>query len=239
MASRFYIPPAAWSEKTLPDEEVSHALRVLRIREGEQIEFFNGEGKVAHAVVEEISKKSFTFKVEEEWETRPISPEVHLYQAVPKGKNMELIIQKAVELGVSEIHPIITQNTIAISDQPDKKRDKWQKTALEACKQCKQAFLPIVHLPVNLKDLPAFSEDLKVIGALTEEAVSLKEILEKEDVPEKVALAIGPEGDFTSEELTFFQTQGFLPATLGSLTLRAETAALFMLSSVNYAFKLS
>jgi 16S rRNA (uracil1498-N3)-methyltransferase len=151
---------------------------------------------------------------------------------------MELIIEKAVELGVNAIVPVLTERTVVKLDtrEAEKKREKWQRLVLESCKQCGQNWLPEVHLPQPFADtwdqLPA--HDLRLVAALQEDAKPLKASLlhigSGARRPSSVLVAIGPEGDFTPAEYALAQAHGCLPVSLGPITLRVETAALYCLS---------
>lgn len=236
MAARFYIPPTNWLNDLLPEEEAKHALRVLRIKEGETIELFDGKGRVAEAVVKTCTNKSLQYAIIDEQSVAPITPSIHLYQSIPKGKNMDLIIQKAVELGVAEITPLITQNTVAVSGSPAKKVEKWQRVALEACKQCKQPWLPQVNLPASIDSVTADESDLKLVASLRPNAVRMRQVVSDHPEATSIALVVGPEGDFTSSEVDSAEASGFIPISLGELILRVETATLYGISALRYAY---
>ena len=236
MAARFYIPPTNWLNDLLPEEEAKHALRVLRIKEGETIELFDGKGRVAEAVVKTCTNKSLQYVIIDEQSVAPITPSIHLYQSIPKGKNMDLIIQKAVELGVAEITPLITQNTVAVSGSPAKKVEKWQRVALEACKQCKQPWLPQVNLPASIDSVTADESDLKLVASLRPNAVRMRQVVSDHAEATSIALVVGPEGDFTSSEVDSAEASGFIPISLGELILRVETATLYGISALRYAY---
>lgn len=236
MAARFFLSSPDWDSGLLTGEEGRHATKVLRLKKGAGIELFNGEGKVATAEVSEVDGKTLRFQIQEESHPAALLPEIHLYQAVPKGKNMDLIIQKAVELGVAHIHPLLTENTVAISDQPEKKREKWQKIALEACKQCKQPYLPEVHAPLSFSALETIPDGERLVGALHPRAVPMKNALEKAPPRGVLTLAVGPEGDFSEREYERLEELGFQPVSLGKLVLRVETATLYMISAVRFFY---
>src|SRR5258708_26122222 len=167
-----------------------------------------------------------------------------LAQAIPKGKNMDLIVKKGVEIGAAEIAPLISERTIVDLDQKEAelKQAKWQQVAIEAAKQCGQNWLPTVHAPQKLKDFfsHAGAGDLRLIGSLQPDAVHLKKILsdyveQHRDRPKNVLMMVGPEGDFTPAELALAKTHGCLPITLGPIILRVETAAIHCLSVLSYA----
>ena len=236
MPARFYVTPNDWSRNQLSEEESRHAQKVLRLKNGDHIELFNGEGLTALARIDESVRKRLNYEIESEELHSPIEPAIHLYQAIPKGKNMDLIIQKAVELGVTEIYPIITENTVAVSGNPTKKLEKWQRITLEACKQCKQSWLPIISEPQSLTKIDAFKGEQKYTAALTQDATPLNSYLGKAEAPESIAIAVGPEGDFTKKETDFLMESQFKPISLGNLILRVETATIYTVSAIRYAF---
>jgi 16S rRNA (uracil1498-N3)-methyltransferase len=179
-----------------------------------------------------------------ETETPSLRCRITLGQAIPKGKNMDLIVQKAVEIGAAEIAPIVSERTIIHLSAKDaaQKQAKWQQVAIEAAKQCGQNWLPLVHLPRKLKDFftgnPA-TFDLRLIGSLQSDAQHLKKILadyagEHRHLPASVLMMIGPEGDFTPAELALAKSHSCLPITLGPIILRVETAAIYCLSILSY-----
>ena len=157
---------------------------------------------------------------------------------------MELIVQKAVEIGAAEIAPIMSDRTIVQVDPETaaQKQSKWQQVAIEAAKQCGQNWLPRVHTPRILCDFFSAAEgsfDLRLIGSLQPDAQQLKKILadyshEQGDHPRSVLMLIGPEGDFTPAELALARRHGCLPITLGPIILRVETAAIYCLSILSY-----
>jgi 16S rRNA (uracil1498-N3)-methyltransferase len=171
--------------------------------------------------------------------TSPIACEVTLAQAVPKGKNMDFIIEKATELGARSIAPLLSERTIFQVDAEEalKKKQKWQRVAIEACKQCGQNWLPELQTPLSLK---AFFEggakfDLMLIASLQPDARHLKQVLGESGVkPQRVLVLVGPEGDFTPAEIALAKSHGCRPITLGPIILRTETAALYCLSVLSH-----
>jgi 16S rRNA (uracil1498-N3)-methyltransferase len=197
------------------------------------------------AELTDVSDKELRFRKLTETETPPLKCRITLGQAIPKGKNMDLIVQKAVEIGVSEICPLMSQRTVVDLD-PDsaaQKQTKWQQIAIEAAKQCGQNWLPQVHQPQTLKDffsdIRPLTSDLQLIGSLQPDAQHLKKILSEYSAanphsPRSVLMLVGPEGDFTPAELALAKTQGCTPITLGPIILRVETAAIYCLSILSY-----
>jgi 16S rRNA (uracil1498-N3)-methyltransferase len=182
-----------------------------------------------------VRKNAVTIELGEISQQTPPSPAIVLAQAVPKGKTMEWIIEKAVELGVTRIVPLVTRHTIVKYDAQEapKKAEKWQKIALEACKQCGQNWLPIVETPIDGRlFLSQERSGAKIIASLVPGARPLRQVIEGIGQSEQVTIMIGPEGDFSPEETELAQQAGYQPATLGDLVLRSETAALFALAAV-------
>ena len=238
---RFYIPPEDWNPDHLVLEEAEsrHASEVLRLREGDLVSVFNGEGMEIHARLARQAKRSTLLTAESHHPTPPPAIPLLLAQAIPKGTNMDLVLQKATELGATGILPILTERTVVRLDAAEAadKQDKWQRLVIEACKQCGQNHLPQVHLPQSFESLLTHlpQAELRLIAALTPEARPLHALLpDPSPRPASALLLIGPEGDFTPAELAAALAHGFLPLSLGPLILRTETAALAALSITAY-----
>jgi len=237
--ARFFLDPDSWGDPTeLVGDEAVHCSRVLRAREGDTIEVFDGEGRWANAVITSVARNKIGLKIQEVQHAAKPAVRVVLAQAVLKGKAMDWLIQKAVELGVSAIQPLITDHTVVRPQ--DAKADKWRRATLEACKQSGQRFLPEVADPI---DLGAFLEasqsnsgQLRVVAALAEPRKSLREVISEAEPAEEVIYLVGPEGDLTGAELDALRIKGFQAASLGAQVLRSETAALFGLVSLSYVF---
>ncbi len=238
--ARFFLSPEAWGEHAvLTGDEAKHAAQVLRARRGDRLVVFDGFGRSAPAEILDVSRSEIRLALGEASIRPSATPSICLAQAVPKGKTMDLIIQKAVELGVSSIQPLITRHTVVQvgEDDASRKSAKWQRVALEACKQCGQDFLPEVLPAKNWGEwLPAADGELKVIAALFPSARPLREILRGAGSPGNITLLIGPEGDFSQDEGLAALSGGFQPASLGPIVLRAETAAFFAISAIQYEF---
>jgi 16S rRNA (uracil1498-N3)-methyltransferase len=171
--------------------------------------------------------------------TPPLPCEIHLGQAVPKGKNMELIIEKATELGASSIRPLLSERTVVQcnADDAERKAQKWQRVAIEAAKQCGQNWVPHVARPQPLKDYfqSAPKYDLLLIASLQPDAQPIKRVLAEISAPVRsVLILIGPEGDLTPAEISLAKSFGCRPVTLGPIILRTETAAIYCLSVLSH-----
>jgi 16S rRNA (uracil1498-N3)-methyltransferase len=244
---RFYIAPETWNSVApmLSGSEAHHAREVLRMGAGDKLVLFNGLGREITAEIVDLSGAEIRLRKLHEAETQPLQCRIVLGQAVPKGKNMELIVQKAVEIGAAEIAPIISDRTIVQVDSKSatQKQSKWRQIAIEAAKQSGQNWLPRVHTPRRLAELFSMASeesfDLRLIGSLQPDARHLKNILadysrEHELRPRSVLMLIGPEGDFTPAELSLARRHGCQPITLGPIILRVETAAIYCLSILSY-----
>lgn len=243
---RFFVSPEKWNPHALnlTGSEAHHARDVLRMRVGERLVLFNGSGREITAEIVDLGDEIGLRKLHEA-ETPPLQCRIVLGQAIPKGKNMDLIVQKAVEIGAAEIAPILSDRTIVQVDSESaaQKQSKWQQIAVEAAKQCGQNWLPHVHAPRKLSQLFAAADeesfDLRLIGSLQPGAQHLKEILadyvsEHQRGPRSVLMLVGPEGDFTPAELALARRHGCRPITLGPIILRVETAAIYCLSILSY-----
>jgi 16S rRNA (uracil1498-N3)-methyltransferase len=236
--SRFLLPAADWLDTpALTGDEARHLAQVLRIKPGESIIVFDGCGRRATAEVLSVSRERVALKLGEVASTAAVRPAITLAQAIPKGKHMDLIVQKAVELGVAAIHPLVTRRTVV--HPGDGKSDKWRRIALEACKQCGQDTLPAIAEPqpfARWLAARAATPGLHLIASLAPGARPLREVLRAHPGPAAVTLLVGPEGDFAEEETHNSLTAGFQPVSLGPIILRVETAALFCLSALRYEY---
>ncbi len=242
--ARFYLPPQSWSAPAweLTGDEAHHAARVMRIKKGDACIVFDGLGRAAHATVAESPRNTSVLLTPGQPlpATAPIA-HITLCQSVPKGSNMDLVIQKAVELGVSKIIPLITDRTIVRLDAKEAaaKHLKWQRTALEACKQCGQNTLPVIEPPALFTDWlnGGIATGLNVIASLAPGARPVRAVLEeaRADGVRQASLLVGPEGDFTPAETAAALQAGFSPVTLGPIVLRVETATFFGIAAMRYA----
>ena len=244
---RFYIPPENWNPDALAltNSEAHHARDVLRLKRGDKLVVFNGRGREITAEIADVGKDEIRLRKLHEAETPRLRCRITLGQAIPKGKNMDLIVQKAVEIGAAEIAPILSDRTVVHVDLEStaQKQAKWQQVAIEAAKQCGQNWLPQVKPPRKLQEFFADASpartDLRLIGSLQSDARHLKKILadyssEHGQLPTSVLMLVGPEGDFTPAELALARSHGCQPITLGPVVLRVETAAIYCLSILSY-----
>ena len=242
---RFYLPPEDCREPRceLRDAEAYHAQHVLRIKRGERVSVLDGAGSEFVCEVEDPTRGAVALRVLEKKFSPPRPGQITLLQALPKGKLIEDLIQKAVELGVHRIVPLLSERVVTQLDPEGAKAKavKWRTIAVEAIKQCGSAWLPQVEAPLSLQAFLQRGEyfDLALIGSLQEKRrhprIYFDEYVAAHGkVPNTLALWVGPEGDFTPAELEAVQVAGARPMTMGRLVLRCETAAVYGLSVLNY-----
>lgn len=242
---RFYLPPneCRGPELTLSERDAHHALHVLRLRPDERVTVLDGEGREFHCKVCGADRREVTLKILQVNSIPPLPYQLTLLQAIPKGKAMDIIVQKATELGAVCIVPLLSER-IAVQVDGETgahKADKWQATAVEAIKQCGCAWLPRVEKPLAPKDFLHRGErfDLSLIASLQPGSCHPREyfqnfVAEHGELPKSVCIWIGPEGDFTPAEISAVRSWGALPISLGKLILRSDTAAIYSLSVINY-----
>ncbi|NWK55473.1 16S rRNA (uracil(1498)-N(3))-methyltransferase [Verrucomicrobiaceae bacterium N1E253] len=236
--NRYYLPADSWQESglVLQGEEAKHCSRVMRARAGDRIEVFDGNGCSAVCEILSVNKGAVACKLLERVQHRMPDHPMTLCQAIPKGGNMELIVQKSVELGVNVIQPLITAHTVARPESLAKKQAKWQRIALEACKQCGQNFLPEVKSPLSFASWvdqgPSFG--LALVASLEDRARHVKSLFEEDPVSGSIALLVGPEGDFSEDEYRAVYELGFQPVSFGEIVMRVETATMYGLSVIQH-----
>jgi 16S rRNA (uracil1498-N3)-methyltransferase len=227
----------------LTGREAHHARHVVRVRPGERVSVLDGGGQEFLCEVREIDRDQIRLAVIEKREQPAPPSQVTLLQALPKGKIMDAIIQKATELGTTRIVPLLTERVVAHFEGEDAahKAGKWRSVAVEAIKQCGSAWLPKVEAPLTLDQYLARNEkfELPLIASLQEGSRTAREHFrtfhaQHGRLPKSVCVWIGPEGDFTLAETEAIERNSALPITLGRLVLRAETAAIYCLSVINH-----
>jgi len=222
-------------------EKAHYLASVLRCKEGEELEILDGKGHSYRAKITSIVKKEITADVLGAVTHSTESPiNLILIQGLLKGEKMELVIQKATELGVSKILPVVTERSQVRNTG---KTGRWRKIAEDASRQSGRTAIPIIHEPVAFRDI--FSGDSpyapyfrKCKGLLFWErkGIRMKEGMESLEGCRSLIVAVGPEGGFTEGEVQVAEDHGFLVASLGSRILRAETAAITAIALSQFLF---
>lgn len=231
---RFYAPPSAFHERdqtvTLTTDEARHLRDVLRLKTGAEVFVFDGVGREFRCSVVNARRDSAELKIEAEVE--PAKPEsqlqLNLCVALLKGEKFDLVVQKATELGVTKLTPLITRYAdIHLRDESDatKRVTRWRRIALEAAKQSGRVFVPEISLPVGVEPLFAGTNDDDLRLMFSERGGSRLGGLTIAP-PRGVTALIGSEGGWSDEELAQAQARDFHIVTLGGRILRAETAAI-------------
>ncbi len=224
-------------ESTILSETAGHHVaRVLRMKPDQAVVLFNGQGGEFNGVVTSIHKSNVEVKVNEFIDIERESPiSIELIQGLSKGDKMDFTIQKAVELGVNKITPLITTYSNVKLDQKrtEKKLDHWGKVIISACEQCGRNQIPELTELKKLEDLQTTNEqDLKLILAPDAEQT----LSDFSDQIKTVSLVIGPEGGLSRSEIETLEKNEFIAIKLGSRILRTETAALATVAALQNRF---
>lgn len=212
----------------LTGSNAEHLSRVLRARVGQQFDIVTAAG-VRAGVISSVEPQRISFQLGDLVTEEEALPEVHLYLAVYKFDRLEWAIEKAVELGVAAIHPVISRRTEAhLAGSAEKRVERWRRIAQEAAQQSRRNQQVEVADPKKLEDALRNAPGTKVLLAETERDAMLLDVLGSATAP--LSLAIGPEGGWTEDELATFSQSGWSAASLGPTILRAETAAIAALA---------
>jgi len=235
---RLYLPVTQIIEGqiSITAEKARYLTSVLRCREGDELIVFDGNNNCFRTTIVQVTKKEVTVQVMEKFSCDSESPlHITLAQGLLKGEKMDMVIQKATELGVKDIIPVITERSQV---RETRKVSRWIKIAEEASKQSGRSMIPIVHEPIHFNDIFSIhSSRLTPHGFIFYEEGGMK-------LSESVALLvthhsslfviIGPEGGFTKEEVSLAKEKGLLVISLGKRILRAETAAISSVTLVQF-----
>jgi 16S rRNA (uracil1498-N3)-methyltransferase len=216
------------------EESASHHLsKVLRMQAGRELILFNGAGGEFAATIHEVNKKNVIVSVQEHTGDNRESPlELELAIGISRGERFEWVLQKATELGVTKITPLITERTeVKVNgDRQEKMLDRWQHILISACEQCQRNLLPQLSAPIQISDwLPQVNSDLRFVLHHRD-----SKTLPAEQKPQSVTLLIGPEGGLSESEIAHALEQNFKALTLGPRVLRTETAPVAAISLVQY-----
>lgn len=223
-------------------EDVNHIKNVLRIKENENIQICNKNSHKTYLCnISKLSQEGVICKIQKEIEyTTESNVYIHLFQGLPKAEKMETIIQKTIEIGVSEITPIVMKRSIVKLDEKGKikKLERWQKIAEGAAKQSKRDIIPKINLPLNLQKIyeNLKNYDIVLVAYEDEQDTTIKQILKQVHGNKniKIAILIGPEGGIEQEEIQNLKVNGAKIVSLGKRILRTETAPIVMASVIMY-----
>ncbi|MEW6182884.1 MAG: 16S rRNA (uracil(1498)-N(3))-methyltransferase [Bacillota bacterium] len=247
---RLFIPRKDWREDVVPvrGEDVRYLTRVLRLGTGDAVTVLDGQGREFSAVIKTVSKEAVLLAL-----VREITPDtetgvkVTLFQAVPKGDKMDLVVQKTTELGAFRIVPVITERVVVRPDetQAARRRDRWQRIARDASRQCGRSVVPAVESFLSFQAALELHHDASLTGIMPWEGeadLSLRGFLTGVlNVPPAerrggISIFIGPEGGFSLAEVEAARMLGVVTVSLGKRILRTETAGMVTLALVLHAF---
>jgi len=240
--NRFYhSEPISINEIIVMDDFAAHhALKVMRLKNNDKLILFNGDGTDYTGQVISIIKRQVQVSIKSK---KNIGSEsnirVILLQALTSNEKMDLIIQKTTELGISEIQPIVCERSIVKikNEKIEKKLLHWRQVSIAACEQCGRAEIPTIHKPINiikyLEKLAEYDKGTKIILS-PKASKSLENTIP--NIKQDIKVLIGPEGDFTKQELDYSIQKGFLPIKIGPRILRTETASICILSILQYKY---
>ena len=227
--SRFFIDaPLSLGQHELPEAQAHYIGRVLRHAAGDAVQLFDGSGQEYLGELIEVGKKAVRVELREQLAGQAESPlRIHLGQGLSRGERMDWAIQKATELGVGEITPIVSERCeVRLKDErADKRLAHWRQVAISACEQCGRSVLPLIHPPTSLAEWQAnVQTELKLV------LHPVAAPLESHARPQSLAFLIGPEGGLSEAEVEQARTAGFHAARLGPRVLRTETAPVVALA---------
>jgi len=226
MTRRRWIADEVFGDRaSLTGAHADHLSRVLRVRVGQEFEIATGHS-IRRGLVAAVAEDRIDFDLGEELPARTAA-QITLLLAVFKFDRMEWAIEKCTELGVSRIVPVIARRTDAhLAAASAKRAERWRRLTLQASEQSRQANPPAVATPVKLSEAMDTATGLRIVLAESAQQNLLRDLLESQPSTQEIALAVGPEGGWTEDELQRFQASGWISASLGNTILRAETAAI-------------
>jgi 16S rRNA (uracil1498-N3)-methyltransferase len=221
---RWIADEVSGNRAALTGEHADHLIRVLRVRVGQEFDIV-ASGVVRRGRVSDVADARVEFELGEEIRSSR-SASVELLLAIFKFDRMEWAIEKCTELGASKIVPLIARRTDAHLGAASMKRvERWRRIAMQAAEQSRRTAPPEVSNPIKVREAVAAPGKIYIVLSESEQETRLRDVLFSGETKE-IALAIGPEGGWTEDELKFFRDGGWTSATLGSTILRAETAAI-------------
>ena len=251
--SRFFVTPEDIGNNLITihsTEDIHHMMKVLRLKEGDEVDVSDGVEWEYHARIESLSREEVQLQIldKQAFAAEP-AVRVTLFQGIPKQGKMETIIQKCVELGVHRIVPVFMDRTVVVDrGNFSKKVNRWNKVSAEAVKQCRRGIIPEVALPVKTEDVLRDRDnsgtpdmlgefDLVLFPYENEKGATIKDALQKTNAA-NVAVIIGPEGGFSDEEALAIIGAGGVSVSLGKTILRTETAGMAAIAMIMYELEL-
>lgn len=218
----------------LINDDIYHITRVMRMKDNDKIEvIYNNDLYICNIIINELPWVNIVSKEEGKIEDKEIILAIPLL----KEQKMDLVLQKATELGVTKIIPVIMERSIVKLDDSKevKKIDRWLKICKEASEQSKRNSIPVISNIMTLKELVK-EEGIKIVCSTIEKENNLKKFLTEHKNYDKIIIVVGPEGGISSKEEEYLVSEGFTRVSLGKRIMRVETVPIFILSALNYEF---
>jgi 16S rRNA (uracil1498-N3)-methyltransferase len=231
---RFFVSDLSSDEVQVHRSEVHHALHVLRLKEGDEVELFDGSGHVAAGVIGDVDRRNVVVRVTARQTYQPAArPLIHLAFGSPKGKRLDWLVEKATELSAASLQRVIFERSSPnAKTESTAKNDKLLAHCISAAKQSGLNFLPGLPAPVTLAEMLSARDDSPgFLGDIAPDAAGLSEALDGKLPCESITLLIGPEGGLTESERNESIASGFIPVRIARTTLRTETASIALLGA--------
>ena len=222
------------------NENYRHIAKALRARVGEKLLLLDENRIQYETVISEINSNEIICEIKDSYQSqRDLDFDLYLAQSPLRSDAQLTIMEKATELGVRGVYPVITDNCALAKSVLDKKHEKWQKVMFEASKQCERAVVPTCFEPTTLEKVLALNFDKILVLAERSTEISMKDYLTQNPIKkgEKVLAIIGPEGGFSQKEFEYFKQKGLPLISLGDLILKAETAVIMALGNIVYEYQ--
>lgn len=236
---QIYIQPSSIENNSIiitDTDKIRHLRSVLRVKSGDNVECFDGQGRKYKASIKDYDNKRVVLEILEQSIERQVITPIALAAAVIKPGLFEQIIRSASELGAEAVVPLTTERTVIRGAQIENKLARWRKIATESAEQCRRSRLMKVECVQSLKSYLMTQDDsFTLMATCSQNSVPIAEKLSKIAKVNHITLLIGPEGDFSPNEIKEAIKHGVHPVSMGALTLRSETAAITALSIVRYS----
>jgi 16S rRNA (uracil1498-N3)-methyltransferase len=228
---------------TIEGSDVNYLKNVMRLKVGDELSIMDSKSKEYNAKIKSYSNDEIMVELLGEKHPKSESRvKITIAQGIPKNPKMDLVVQKATELGAQRIVPIKTERSIVkmSEDKEEAKVNRWQKIAKEAAEQSGRLIIPFVDEPIEIKELLIMKNDFDKCVVLweMEKEMSIKRFLQENHDIKSLLVLIGPEGGFSHDEVEMVKKEGFISVNIGSRIVRTETAAITVLSMIDYEFEL-
>ena len=220
----------------LDKKDINHIINVMRLNVNDQIKLINN-WTIYDAIITKTEKNNVLYKIIKKEESKSLKDyKVIIACSIIKEQKMDYLLQKATELGVDEIIPIISERTIVKVKQASSKIDRWNRIIKESVEQSHRVSIPIIKDIISLKELSNLEYSIKILCNTNEKSKNIKKVLQDSKKRDTIIIVVGPEGGFTDSEINYLENSGFISTSLGKNILRAETVPLYVLSVINYEF---